>query len=506
MATGTYTSFQNRLLNDGWLNEEELQAALFHQNELLKKGKKVPLGEALVYLGLLESHTLQHVLSDHTGYPNIDIRSYNLAPHLIDLIPMALCQKHRCFVFDHTDNVFHMAMADPEELIVRDFLSNHYLKGEIKAYHCDPIEIEKVLKRYNAKPISFMSDNQAVDLVDAFLIEAYYRDASDIHLRPKKQTVEVFYRIDGILEKTHIFHKNLWPQTINRLKVMASLDIAESRIPQSGQIPWMEDIPLRISTHPSNHGEITAIRYLRPVLEKSLDHLGFPHAIVESLREAIQKPYGLVVISGSTGAGKTTTLHALLQELDHEGLNIMALEDPIEIENNGVSQTDMRFLEKSGFNYAAGIKSLLRQDPDVLLIGEIRDSETASMCVRAALTGHLVLTTIHASHASLIPHRFIDFGISPHLLSEVLLAGMHQKLKPIPCIHCAEQGCESCNNKGYKGRNAWGELILFEKDWLRGLDLNQRPSGYEPDELPGCSTPRQQLMSMYPINENMSSK
>ena len=340
----------------------------------------------------------------------------------------------------------------------------------IEFFHADQKQIRSHLLSLSPKSTVESSDTP-LSLLEHIIDDATHRDASDIHFQPDERDIAVRFRIDGVLETICVIHPSKWPQMLNRLKVCAHLDIAEARRPQSGHFLKSihnRDIDIRVSTHPTLYGENVVLRLLnREKRVLSLDELGFPTDVAAELRRITKAPQGLIVLTGPTGAGKTTTLYAMLSTIDTSTRNVMTLEAPIESVLPGVRQTEIR--DHHVLTYGDGIRSLLRQDPDVILIGEIRDEETASMALRAVLTGHLVLSTLHTQDVLGVPGRLIDLGLSSVLLAGSLQAVIAQRLVRKICQECfgkvnTKEMCESCIN-GYKGRTIVMEHLTFDEEF-----------------------------------------
>ena len=313
-------------------------------------------------------------------------------------------------------------------------------------------------------------DAPIIRLLNALLTQAARDGASDIHIEPYERHSSVRFRVDGDLREVVQPHRALHAALISRLKIMAELDIAEKRLPQDGRISLrlgQRAIDVRVSTLPSTHGERAVLR----LLDKSEGKLGLPGLGMEGdtltrLQRLIAQPHGIILVTGPTGSGKTTTLYAALQELDTNTRNILTVEDPVEYELPGVGQTQVN--PRIDLTFAKALRAILRQDPDVIMIGEIRDFETAQIAIQASLTGHLVLATLHTNDAPSAVTRLIDMGVEPFLLSSSLLGVLAQRLLRQLCTHCQGAGCEACHQTGYHGRTGIFELLTTD-DALRAL-------------------------------------
>jgi general secretion pathway protein E len=313
--------------------------------------------------------------------------------------------------------------------------------------------VEDLLESSNDAPI--------IRMLNALLTQAARDGASDIHIEPYERHSSVRFRIDGSLREVVQPHRALHAALISRLKIMAELDIAEKRLPQDGRISLrmgQRALDVRVSTLPGAHGERAVLRLLDKTETKlTLESLGMQGKTLERLIHMTQQPHGIVLVTGPTGSGKTTTLYAALQGLDATSSNIMTVEDPIEYELAGVGQTQVN--AKIDLTFAKALRAILRQDPDVIMIGEIRDQETAQIAIQASLTGHLVLATLHTNDAASAVTRLTDMGVEPFLLSSSLLGVLAQRLVRKLCTHCAGKGCTHCANTGYSGRTGIYELL-----------------------------------------------
>lgn len=305
-------------------------------------------------------------------------------------------------------------------------------------------------------------DAPIIRMLNALLTQAVRDGASDIHIEPYERHSVVRFRVDGDLREIVQPNRALHSALISRLKIMAELDIAEKRLPQDGRISLrlgQKAVDVRVSTLPNAHGERAVLRLLdKSAAHFSLDALGMQGLVRQQFEALVQKPHGIVLVTGPTGSGKTTTLYAALQRLDATRTNIMTVEDPIEYELPGVAQTQVQ--ARIDLSFAKALRAILRQDPDVVMIGEIRDTETAQIAVQASLTGHLVLATLHTNDATSAVTRLVDMGIEPFLVSSALVGVLGQRLVRKWCTHCHGQGCDHCNRSGYAGRTGVFELML----------------------------------------------
>lgn len=469
--------------------EEELKRALIERQILRPDQVQVVAEEqkqtgqgfeaSCARLGLVRGATLKQLLSALSGVPYTDLSTV-WTPMSLEIVSLEVL--HRFFVFSREGNSLDVAVEDPLDVAKRDLIQR-VLSQRLGAVHCrffytDAEALESALARRSPEETSsdVLAEDTTVyesaprDLSDvsaffeAFLQKAVAEGVSDVHLEPLSSLVRVRFREDGLLRVVQEFHPRLWPNLVIRIKILSNLDIAESRRPQSGhftQVVCGQKCDFRVSTHPTIHGENVVIRILyRHKKLLSLAELGFGSEAIQKLEMAICQPYGLILLCGPTGSGKTTTLYTLCAQMDATTQNIMTLEEPVEYSFETIRQTEIQHADVMTF--AEGVRSILRQDPDVLFIGEIRDEETAQMALRAAMTGHLVLSTVHSNDALRAPARLFDLGIPPSLLSGQLLMVMAQRLVRRTCSACQGSGCEFCRRTGFKGRLAISEILTVD--------------------------------------------
>ncbi|MDF2549841.1 MAG: gspE [Chlamydiales bacterium] len=443
------------------------------------------------------------------------LSSYRVPKEIYKKIPYAFVKKHTALPIKEEDGHVLFAIADPLNLEALDearFLlgrpvrSAYSPKAAILAaiderYNTEEGAANELLAHLDEGPESSGGDVEVFDLLDhsqrqspvvqllnLILTEAIQQGASDIHFDPLENGLSVRYRIDGVLQNRHLPAKDVRTQLIARIKVMAKLDIAEHRLPQDGRIKLKmggREIDFRVSTLPVVNGERVVLRILdRGNVVLGIDKLGIPKPILEDLRRQISLPEGILLVTGPTGSGKTTTLYSALSEMNHDETNIMTIEDPVEYKLKGIAQIGVR--PKIGLTFAAGLRHILRQDPDVIMIGEIRDKETAEIAIQAALTGHMVLSTLHTNDAPSAITRLVDMGIEPYLLSSCVSGVLAQRLLRQICSQCKVsyepsekellelgvsqkelpggvlyrgQGCPACYHSGYKGRHGVYEFM-----------------------------------------------
>jgi len=300
-----------------------------------------------------------------------------------------------------------------------------------------------------------------VSLINEIIEKAIILEASDIHIEPNVGDIKVRYRVDGLLQNGTYIHRSMQPQVISRIKIMADLDISEQRLPQDGRSYIKvkdEEFDLRVSVIPTIHGEKAVIRLLeRNKAAMPLEKLGMLEEDMGYFKNIIRKPQGLIIVCGPTGCGKTTTLYSSLERINRDAINMITIEDPIEYQIKGVNQIQVN--NRTGLTFARGLRSILRQDPDVIMVGEIRDTETASIAVQSAMTGHLVFSTLHTNDAASAAARLTDLGVEPYLISSTLKCVIAQRLVRRSCVVCKGHGCRSCNATGFKGRIGIFEVL-----------------------------------------------
>ncbi len=495
------------LTAQGVISHDQLKIALTEQ-----ASSGLPLGRQLIGLGFLGESMLRDVLAHNAGESSIELTQTVADPDAIALLPEHLARRHRILplAVDFENRVLILAVPDLFNLVAQDQVRAH-LEGryEIRPVlaseaqileHLDKfygfdLSVDGILAEIETGEVDWGSlavgveyTHPVVRLVNALLADAVKRGASDVHFEPEAAFLRVRYRIDGVLEPMRSLHRKYWPAIAVRLKVISGLNIAESRAPQDGRLSltlYGRGIDFRVSSMPTLHGENIVLRVLDR--EKSiiaLEAMGLPAYTLGRLRNAIARPEGLLIVTGPTGSGKTTTLYSLLSHLNREEVNIMTLEDPVEYPLPIIRQTSITELSKVDF--AGGVRGIMRQDPDIILVGEVRDRDAAEMAFRAAMTGHLVLTTLHTHSALGVFPRLIDMGIRPAILAGNIVAVVSQRLVRRLCPHCKEacvpdeaerlllgddvpaeiyrpRGCAHCANKGYKGRFPLMETLIMEE-------------------------------------------
>jgi len=515
----------NALLKAEVITQEQLAKAQEHQ---VANGGL--LGSALVDLGLVEEAKLVEVLSKQYGVPTISLEENDPDPDFARLIPHNLATKHIVAPIELKAGTLTVAMADPSNIVALNdikFITGHnvqvvlatetHLKAYIEKLYENDVSYDTIIDDIeDAGDMEVVSgedeldvnelekqteDAPVVKLVNAILSDAIKKGASDIHIEPYEKSFRVRFRIDGVLYEIMKPPFKLKNAITSRLKIMADLDIAERRLPQDGRIKLKmgnrREMEFRVSVLPGLFGEKVVLRLLdKSNLQTDMTKLGFAKAQLEDFGEAIHKPYGLVLVTGPTGSGKTTTLYSALSELNTNTVNISTAEDPVEFNLLGINQVQMH--DDIGLNFAAALRSFLRQDPDIIMVGEIRDYETAEIAIKASLTGHLVLSTLHTNDAPSTINRLLNMGIEPFLVASSINIVVAQRLARRVCDNCKEpeevspetlvdvgiapaeakhmqlyrgKGCNKCSGTGYKGRIALYECMSMREE-LRDFVLN----------------------------------
>ncbi len=510
------------LIKEGLITEEDFVQAMEHQRN---NGGK--LGDVLIAMGFVTEKEIAAALGKQLGMPYISIASGNLRPAhdqgLEVLVSEAIARKYLVLPISRTFNSLTVAVVDPLDFITIDNLrkitncdinSVITTKAEIlqaidEFYGPRDVFKEAIESSYDKTEKSFapsleeVSEEDAVSLdrliakaeeapvvklVDLIIRQAIDEGSSDIHIEPLDKKLRLRYRVDGVLQEKPPPAPHLSLAIVSRIKILSKLDIAEKRLPQDGSFVLKLDdrlVDFRVSVIPTIHGEKVVIRILdRSQLPLDLAQLGLNSSQLENFREAINQPYGAIFLTGPTGSGKTTSLYAALEELNSPDKNIITIEDPVEYRLDGVNQVQVK--AQIGLTFANALRSFLRQDPDIILVGEVRDLETAEICVRAALTGHLVLSTLHTNDAASAITRLMDIGVEPYLLTPSLFMVAAQRLVRKLCSNCKEayeptedilkrlkvkkdlifraKGCDKCRWTGYAGRAAIYELIPIDSD------------------------------------------
>ena len=500
------------LISQGILTEDQLRIALLEQ---LKTHQ--PVGKLLVNLGFVSEATLRDALSEKLGLQSVDLTQIVVDSMALKLVPREFSKRHTVFpvALDRDARKLIVALADTNNIVALDqlraqlrgeFVLEPRLAGEgeigraIDQYYGHDFSIDGILHEIETGEIDYQSlqasgdaySQPVVRLISALFADAVERAASDIHFEPEQSFLRIRYRIDGVLRQIRSLHKTYWPAMAVRIKVMAKMNIAETRAPQDGRISLMltgRAVDFRVSSQATSHGENIVLRILdRQKGIVPLDGLGLEASQLQLLKRMIARPEGIILVTGPTGSGKTTTLYSVLNHINNDGLNIMTLEDPVEYPMTLIRQTSVNDAAKMDFGN--GIRSLMRQDPDVILVGEIRDEDTATMAFRAAMTGHQVYSTLHTNSAVGAIPRLLDIGIVPDILAGNIIGVVAQRLVRRLCKHCKQAypatagecgivgarpekpptlyravGCDQCDYQGYRGRMAIIEILKMDADF-----------------------------------------
>ncbi|MHA2610885.1 MAG: GspE/PulE family protein [bacterium JZ-2024 1] len=499
------------LVEEGIINAQQLEMALREQ-----KRTKELLGKILKRLGLITEKDLVKALALQAGIEFIEVNNVLVEPSTLSLLPAQFAKQNKVLPLFVVDGTLSIAVADPHNVMLVDQVKKTANISSVRRYAAEEDKLLKAIETFyeisaeqpetiiersisdalaSRKIEEAEEDPPIIRLVNYLIIDALKRKATDIHIEPDERITRVRYRLDGILHSTYTLPKSLHSPVTARIKIMGKMDIAEQRLPQDGGATFAyqnRTVDLRISTVPTLYGEKLVIRILdKESIRLNLDALGFSPQHLEAIRRLISQPYGIILVTGPTGSGKTTTLYSVLLELNSLEVNIMTIEDPIEYRLPLINQVQVN--EKAGLTFATAMRSFLRQDPDVILIGEIRDAETAEMALRAAMTGHLVFSTLHTNDAVGAIPRLIDIGVPPYLIASSLLGVLAQRLVRKICPHCKipyqpseadlkylplpsqwrgtlykGQGCPKCFHTGYSGRTVIAEVLEVD-DSLRKL-------------------------------------
>ncbi|MBL8431717.1 MAG: Flp pilus assembly complex ATPase component TadA, partial [Dechloromonas sp.] len=446
------------LMTKGILSEDQLRIALLEQ---MKSNQ--PIGKLLISLGFVSETTLREALSESLGRQSIDLSNAIVDPQALKLVPRDIALRHHLLPldFDPANHRLTVAIADIDNIVgldrVRALLPENVeidplIAGEseidhaIDQYYGYELSIDGILQEIETGEIDWRSvsatddeySQPVVRLIDAILTDAVKRDASDIHFEPEANFLRIRYRIDGMLRQIRALHKSYWPAMTVRIKVLSGMNIAEMRAPQDGRIGLTvsgRQVDFRVACQPTIHGENIVLRVLdRQKGIVPLENLGLAEEHLFRLKLMIARPEGIILVTGPTGSGKTTTLYSVLNHINSEGIHIMTLEDPVEYPMALVRQTSVA--ETAKLDFANGIRSMMRQDPDVILVGEIRDADTADMAFRAAMTGHQVYSTLHTNSAVGTIPRLLDIGVLPDIMAGNIIGIVAQRLIRRLCDHC----------------------------------------------------------------------
>ncbi|MBU8916631.1 Flp pilus assembly complex ATPase component TadA [Bacillus sp. FJAT-29953] len=505
------TRLGDLLIEEGLITVEQLETVLD------EKGANQKIGEALLQRGYITDQQLAEVLQRQLGIPHVNLFQYPFDANLFSIISKDTARRNLIVPLKKEGNKLYVAMVNPMDFIIIDDLrlstgfqiepaisTKDDILRTINKYYDDDDALEELFddllpsERGRDEDVT-NQDSPVVRLVNQILTNAVIQKASDIHIDPQETKIVVRYRVDGVLRVDRVLPRQMLSVLTARIKIMSNLDITEHRIPQDGRIKLHLDfhpIDLRVSTLPTVYGEKIVMRLLdMGAALNDLNKIGFNALNFKRFNDMIEQPTGIVLITGPTGSGKSSTLYAALNKLNSEAVNIITIEDPVEYQLEGINQIQVN--TNVGMTFAAGLRSILRQDPNIIMVGEIRDKETAEVAIRASLTGHLVLSTLHTNDSLGTVTRLIDMGVEPFLLASSLTGIVAQRLVRKVCKDCAEvqepslrekdifakrglkidkvkrgKGCPSCNMTGYKGRIALHEVLVLNDD-MRRVIMNE---------------------------------
>lgn len=494
------------LLSKGLINDVQLKIALVQQ-----KVTGDLLGDTLSRLGFVTSKELGQILAKQSGLEFIDLGGYSISDEALRLIPKDIAEKMEFMPLELHDGMLSIGVTNPSNIMAIDTVTR-LTKKQPRVFMVDvdsfrdtvesayfflenPIQerVDAIIKEIKATEST--TGTNVSSLADLIVMDGIRRKATDIHVNPTSNSVHVFYRIDGVLQHGHCLPKLSHAGMVSRVKIMSQLDIAEQRLPQDGSFTYnflKKGFDIRVSSVPTIYGENLVMRILAgsgPLLR--IENLGFDPGEAAGIRGLFKKPHGIILITGPTGSGKTTTLYAALREINLIERNVLTVEDPVEYKLSLIKQTQVN--DKVGYDFALAGRNFMRQDPDVMLLGEIRDENTAKIAIRASITGHLVISTLHTNDAVTSIPRLLDLNADRFLLSSSLLAIMAQRLVRRICRHCKEEyelsaeeaalfreqgieisrayrgkGCQKCGGSGYSGRTVIGEIMKID-DEIREL-------------------------------------
>lgn len=495
------------LVQNGVITQEDLQRGLERQ-----KGSGRKLGETLVDEGITTEENIAKALSNQFHYDMVDLSNIEIPQEILELVPANVLKKHRAIPFEYSPdnmNVLRVAMADPMDIGAMDdinIITNLQVEPVVATTgsvmlaidrYYGQAEVNSALEEYTREKESQMIEQEdmysedvnnspIVQLVKGMIDQAVRQRASDIHIEPMEKQVRIRYRIDGALYEKSVYSIRLLPAIVARIKIIGGMDISEKRKPQDGRITQVVDrkeFDIRVSILPTVYGEKIVMRLTsKNALTREKSQLGLKPEELKKFDHILRHPHGILLVTGPTGSGKSTTLYTALSELNKEDVNIITVEDPVEANIDGINQVQVN--NKANLTFASALRSILRQDPDIIMIGEIRDQETASIAVQASITGHLVVSTLHTNSAASTITRLADMGIEPYLIADATIGVIAQRLVRRLCPECKRQkkadaeelemlqlepdadvtiyepcGCSRCEGTGFKGRIGVYEIM-----------------------------------------------
>lgn len=516
------------LLREKLLNSDQLKSALEY-----KKKNNVSVGTAIISLGYISEEEMAQALSRQLGYPYIDLNQFDVYPDVINLVPLEIAKKYLVMPIHRIRSFLTLAMVDPTDLeVIEDIrfrtglsiqpviASETAIINAINRYYgsTDALRVKKIVDEieqaedtsvhiveedmdedYDIEELARSTEEAPIiTLVNTIFVDAIKKGASDVHFEPYEKAFRIRYRLDGTLYEMMNLALKFRNPVLSRVKILSNMDIAEKRLPQDGRIKMRvklengdrKEVDMRVSSLPTIFGEKIVVRILdKSMLKLDLTQLGFEEQSLKVFDEAIHRPWGIILVTGPTGSGKTNTLYSAISTLNSETKNIMTAEDPVEFYIPGINQVNIR--EEIGLTFANTLRSFLRQDPDIMLVGEMRDFDTVDIAIKAALTGHLVFSTVHTNDAASTVHRLINMGVEPFLIADSVITIVAQRLIRRLCKKCRSRhnlapealvdigftpeeaktikvykpsGCNDCNNTGYKGRTALFEVMKITDD------------------------------------------
>lgn len=510
---------EQKSLGEIMVDKGVLTKAQLSQAETEAKKLKLPLRKTLISLGMVKESDLISFFEQQMRIPYVNLNSYIIDAKILSLIPETFAKTHHVIPLFKAGDIITVAMTDPLDVVVLDELramtkciiepvltTETDIKKAFSQYFAAGASIDEVIKKIDNEEVEEQKIRDEEDelspekmrqaaeqapvikLVNLIISEAVKEGASDIHINPEDKMVRVRYRQDGILREASCLPKTLQAAVLSRIKIMSDMNIAVKRSPQDGRFRLKiegNQIDMRVSSFPAIHGENIVMRILDPAsIMIGLEDIGFYPENLQQIKSLIEKPHGIILVTGPTGSGKTTTLYSALSSINSVDKNIITLEDPVEYQLEMIRQAQIN--PKAGLTFASGLRSILRQDPDVVMVGEIRDKETAEIAIQAAMTGHLVFSTLHTNDAPGALTRLVDMGIEPFLISSSVIGILAQRLVRKICPSCKEsyqptekivrelgiqdlsgkkmfyrgKGCKNCKNRGYKGRLGIFELLI----------------------------------------------
>lgn len=491
----SFEGLEMRLLADQLLSHDQVNIALIEQKRTGKNLEKL-----LIEMGFITEKALSAFISKTACMEKFSLSSTFIDAEASLLLPRTVCEQHKIFLTSYDKEIAYLAMVDIHDVIALDAVQEKLGRLKIQSlvateseliraidlYFGYETSLDGILREIDVKPSKEAISSEdllspAVRLANAVILDAVKKGASDIHFEPEGSLLRIRYRIDGLLILVRTLHINHWPSLSIRLKVMASMNIADMRLPQNGRFSLhlgARNVDFRVSSHPIAHGENLVIRILDKSFSLlSLEKLGYGHENVTLIKKMLKTPAGMIIITGPTGSGKTTSLYSMLDYINSPSVNIMTLEDPIEYQLSWIRQTEIK--DPGGITFSSGVRSILRQDPDIVFIGEVRDEDTAAMALRSSMTGHQVFTTLHANDVFGVVYRLQDLRLDPSILAGNMIGAIAQRLIRKLCAHCKvpcstgityqgeslgayeSKGCKECHYTGYAGRTAVVEILHF---------------------------------------------